>query len=94
MPDFKGDKLFVNLGASQTRRRLKGFGHGVRKIQSAGRNQAVIIHTATGRHLQELQSLFSDVGFNSVEPGRQGGRGAHEFETASAKEEEERQVDR
>ena len=26
-----------------------GFGHGVRKVQSAGRNQAVIIHTATGR---------------------------------------------
>jgi hypothetical protein len=63
MPDPKGDKLVVNLGASQTRRRLKGFGHGVRKVQSAGRGQAVIIHTARGRHLTELQAKFADVGF-------------------------------
>lgn len=62
MPDVKGDKLFVNLGASQVRRRLKGFGHGVRKVESAGRNQAVIVHTATGRHLDELASKFADVG--------------------------------
>jgi hemoglobin len=68
MPDLKGEKLFVNLGASQTRRRLKGFGHGVRKVQSAGRNQAVIIHTATGRHLQELEAKFSDVRFSSGKP--------------------------
>ena len=65
MPDLKGYKLFVNLGASQVRRRLKGFGHGVRKVQSAGKNQSVIIHTATGRHLQELESKFADVGFSS-----------------------------
>lgn len=65
MTDPQGDKLFVNLGASETRRRLKGYGHGVRKISSAGRNQAVIIHTATGRHLQELQNKFTDVGFSS-----------------------------
>lgn len=62
MPDVKGDKLFVNLGASQVRRRLKGFGHGVRKVESAGRNQAVIVHTATGRHLDELAKKFADVG--------------------------------
>lgn len=67
MADPKGDKLFVNIGASEARRRLKGFGHGVRKVQSAGRNQAVIIHTATGRHLSELQAKFSDVGFSSAE---------------------------
>ena|SRR5436190_17831914 len=67
MPDPKGQKLFVNLGASQTRRRLKGFGHGVRQIQSAGRNRATIIHTATGRHLRELESLFGDVGFSNTE---------------------------
>jgi hypothetical protein len=54
MADPEGDKLCVNLSASQTRRRLKGFGHGVRKVQSAGRNQATIIHTAIGRHLEEL----------------------------------------
>jgi DNA transformation protein len=62
MPDPKGDKLFVNLGASQVRRRLKGFGHGVRKVQTAGRDRAVIIHTATGRHLHELEAKFADVG--------------------------------
>ncbi len=62
MPEPKGDKMFVNLGASKVRRRLKGFGHGVRKVQSAGRNKAVIIHTATGRHLAELELQFADVG--------------------------------
>jgi hemoglobin len=36
----------------------------VRKVQSAGRNQAVIIHTATGRHLDELAAQFADVGFS------------------------------
>ena len=67
MPDPKGDKLFVNLGASQARRRLQGFGHGVRKVQSAGRNQAVIIHTASGRHLEILKAKFEDVGFSTSE---------------------------
>jgi hypothetical protein len=67
MPDPKGQKLFVNLGASQTRRRLKGFGHGVRQVQTAGRNRATIIHTATGRHLQELEAKFVDVGFSHSE---------------------------
>ena len=67
MPDPKGDKLFVNLAASQTRRRLKGFGHGVRKVHSAGRNQAVVVHTAKGRHLAELEAKFADVGFSLTE---------------------------
>lgn len=62
MADPKGDLLYVNLNASQVRRRLKGFGHGVRKVQSGGRNQAVVIHTATGKNLDELQRLFADVG--------------------------------
>jgi DNA transformation protein and related proteins len=62
MANPKGHLLYVNLGASRVRRRLKGFGHGVRKVQSAGRNQAVIIHTATGNHLHELEALFADVG--------------------------------
>src|SRR6476661_4834706 len=66
MADPKGDKLFVNLGPSQARKRLKGFGHGVRKIQSAGRNQAVIIHTAIGRHLDQLKAQFADVGCSIV----------------------------
>ena len=67
MNEPKGEKLFVNLGATQARRRLKGFGRGVRKVHSGGRNQAVIIHTATGRHLEELETLFADVGFSSKE---------------------------
>jgi DNA transformation protein len=67
MADPKGSLLFVNVGASQARKRLKGFGHGVRKVQSAGRNQAVIIHTATGRHLKELETKFADVGFSADE---------------------------
>jgi hypothetical protein len=66
MADPKGQKLFVNLSASQTRKRLKGFGHGVRKIQSAGKNQAVVIHTATGQHLEELRAQFADVGVSDT----------------------------
>ena len=60
-------KLFVNLGASQTRRRLKGFGHGVRKVETAGSNKAVIVHNATGQHLRQLQAKFSDVGYSETE---------------------------
>ena len=67
MPDPKGSRLVVNLSASQTRKRLKTFGHGVRKVHSAGKNQAVIIHTATGRHLEELEAQFADVGFSNDE---------------------------
>jgi putative acetyltransferase len=65
MNEVKGDRLYVNISASQARRRLKGFGHGVRKVQSAGKNQAVIIHTATGQHLEELENKFADVGCSS-----------------------------
>ena len=58
MSEIKGDKLYVELGASQVRRRLKGHGFGVRKVHSDGKNQAVIIHTATGDHLRDLEALF------------------------------------
>ena len=57
----KGDKLYVRLSAFQARRRLKGLGFGVRKVESAGRNEAVIIHTATGDHRRELYAIFQDV---------------------------------
>jgi DNA transformation protein len=67
MTDIRGDRLYVNLSASQVRRRLKGFGHGVRKIQSAGRDRAVIIHTATGQHVDELEAVFGDVQVSSSE---------------------------
>ena len=67
MTDIKGDRLYVSLSATQVRRRLKGFGHGVRKIQSAGKNRAVVIHTATGQHLEELEAVFGDVKVSSSE---------------------------
>jgi hypothetical protein len=57
---IKGERLYVRLSASQTRRRLRGLGYGVRKIESAGRNRAVIIHTATGEHRRELCALFAE----------------------------------
>ena len=63
MPDPKGDHLYVQASAAETRRRLKGFGHGVRKVHSAGHNRAVIIHTAAGRHFDELATRFADVGW-------------------------------
>ncbi len=62
MSDPKGFRLYVNLSAAKAKQRLKGFGHGVKKVHSAGKKQSVVIHTATDRHLDELQSLFSDVG--------------------------------
>jgi hypothetical protein len=40
---------------------LKGHGFGVRKVETAGNNRAVIIHTATGEHLRQLEALFEDV---------------------------------
>ena len=69
MTKARTDKLYVNLSASQTRKRLKGHGFGVKKVESAGRNQALIVHTATGTHLQELVSLFSDVCCQSPDAG-------------------------
>jgi hypothetical protein len=54
-------RLYVRLGASQTRRRLKGFGHGVKRVATDGKNRAVIFHTATGQHRHELEALFADV---------------------------------
>jgi hypothetical protein len=61
MKHIKGDRLRVRLSASQTRRRVKGLGYGIRKVESAGRNEAIIIHTATGDHRRELEALFQDV---------------------------------
>jgi hypothetical protein len=61
MKQIKGDRLYVELNASHVRRRLKGHGFGVRKVESAGTHRAVIIHTATGQHLRELEQLFQDV---------------------------------
>jgi len=61
MSYIKGERLYVELNPSQVRRRLKGHGFGVRKVESAGTHRAVIIHTATGERLRALESLFRDV---------------------------------
>lgn len=58
MNRLKGDRLTVDLSASEVRRRLKGQGFGVRRVETAGTNRAVIVHTATGEHLRELQALL------------------------------------
>jgi DNA transformation protein and related proteins len=70
MAEPKGDRLYANCSAAEARRRLKGFGHGVRKITSGGRNQAVVIHTAYGKNLKELEAKFADVGFSRTESDR------------------------
>lgn len=61
MSQIKGYRLHVKLGASQVRKRLKGHGFGVRRVETAGKGRAVIIHTATGQHERELKALFRDV---------------------------------
>jgi hypothetical protein len=62
MIEPKGQRLYVNLGSSQTKRRLKGFGLGVRQIQTAGNGWSVVVHTATAGHLEALMGKFADVG--------------------------------
>ncbi len=61
MIEIKGERLYVRLGPSQVRKRLRGVGFGVRRVESAGTGRALIIHTATGGHLEELKALFRDV---------------------------------
>jgi hypothetical protein len=58
---MKTDCFYVTLSSSQVRRRLKGHGFGVRKVGTAGKNRAVIFHTATDGHLEQLVTLFEDV---------------------------------
>jgi DNA transformation protein and related proteins len=52
----KTGRLYVPLGASKVRRRLKGHGFGVKKVETAGKKRAVIVHTATGKHLRQLEA--------------------------------------
>jgi hypothetical protein len=68
MKAYKGLRLYVALGSSQVRRRLKGHGLGVKKVQSAGRSRAVVIHTATGEHLRQLKQLLADVQVTDSDP--------------------------
>ena len=58
MTENTSRNLYVRLSASEVRRRLKGHGFGVRRIESAGKGRAVIVHTATGKHLQQLEAFF------------------------------------
>lgn len=53
------NRLAVELSASQVRRLLKGRGFGVRRIESAGKGRAVVVHTATGQHQRELTSFLT-----------------------------------
>lgn len=64
MTENTSGNLYVALSASEVRRRLKGHGFGVRRIESAGKGRAVIVHTATGKHLRQLESLFQ----GAIEP--------------------------
>lgn len=61
MKEYKGYHLYVNLGPSQARRRLRHRGFGVKAVQSAGTGRALIIHTATGAHRAALECIFADV---------------------------------
>ncbi len=61
MTKARTEKLYVNLSASQTRKRLKGRGLGVRRVEAVDRNQSVIFHTATGQHFRDLKALLADV---------------------------------
>jgi DNA transformation protein and related proteins len=69
---FNGDRFYVALGASKVRRRLKGHGFGVRKVQTAGTNRASVMHTATGEHRRQLEALFEDVIEPTVDPDGRG----------------------
>lgn len=60
MTDIQGGFLYVTVSASEARRRLKGRGLGVRRIESAGKGRAAVVHSATGKHLRQLESLFQD----------------------------------
>lgn len=60
MTDAASGHLYVNLSASAVRRRLEGHGFGVRRVEAAGKGRTVIIHTATGKHLRQLEALFQE----------------------------------
>ena len=68
MEELHSGHLYVSLSASDVRRRLKGHGFGVRKIESAGKGRAVIVHTATGNHLRQLEALFQGAVESPTDP--------------------------
>jgi hypothetical protein len=67
MPDHQDGRLFINLTASQARKRLAFLGDSLKDIQSFGKNKVAIIHRASESQLDELKSQFADVGISSSE---------------------------
>jgi hypothetical protein len=74
MPDIKGFRLYVKLGASQTRKLLRGVGYGVRKVETAGKGRACVIHMATGNHRRALYAVFGDLVDSPLEDDDEAGK--------------------
>ena len=69
MAKAPSEKLYVELSASQVRKLLKGRGLGVRRVEAAGGNQSIVIHTATGQHRRDLQSLLANPKLGTASTG-------------------------
>ena len=93
MADPKGFRLYVNLGASQTLCRSKRSATAY-AWASAGRGQAIVIHTATGRHLEELEKVFADAAVRTIDSGHMAERthSSNRSSTASSDPSKRKQV--
>ncbi|MGC3970108.1 MAG: hypothetical protein QM775_23105 [Pirellulales bacterium] len=74
MTHIKGFRLYVKIGAAQTRKRLKGVGYGVRKVETAGKDRACVIHTATGDHRRALYAVFGELVDSPLEDDEDAGK--------------------
>ena len=68
MAKAPSEKLYVNLSASQVRKLLKGHGLGVRRVEAVGGGQSVVVHTATGQHRRDLESLLANPTVGAATP--------------------------
>ncbi len=68
MAKVSSANLYINLSASQVRKLLKGRGFGVQRVEAAGRTQSVVIHTATGQHRRDLESLLANATRGAATP--------------------------
>ena len=59
MAEVPSQQLYVDLSVSQVRKLLKGRGLGVRRVEVVGKNKSAVIHTATGQHRRDLESLLA-----------------------------------
>lgn len=59
MAKAPSEKLYVNASASQVRKLLKGRGLGVRRVEVVGEKQSAVVHTATGQHRRDLETLLA-----------------------------------